>query len=363
MPATLSARLTASCAVRRGVRVRSKDATGARQAAERTPSSAAYTGAGVPACATIAKQPRSVQPSPKPRSANLPSSAVSRSGSFEAPDHEYPSHLLLDVAVTDRRGMTVHRTRRLDPATVDLMFATKPKRLVLTAGGVQGRGPFTKTFVVGGQLIVSGPSSLDKLKGTFLAPYLPGEAAETVRLEQSAFDELNRTFSLKRDPAKVAQLGARAKGLGLRTIEISQERPMIAVEMKKHPSARDVNGTGGLVVERRVGGGRIVVTRFPLTDVRIKQWRNFDGFFNAARSVAVHTGSDTLYVVDRDNQRLQKFVASTGAFVGWIGRLSSVTGASCSAAGTGNFTGGWCTGGTANTSGVNNGSDGRMNRA
>ena len=27
----------------------------------------------------------------------------------------------------------------------------------------------------GGQLIISGPSSLDKLKGSFLAPYLPGE--------------------------------------------------------------------------------------------------------------------------------------------------------------------------------------------
>src|SRR5262249_55053722 len=38
---------------------------------------------------------------------------------------------------------------------------------------------------------------------------------------------------------------------------------------------------GGLVVERRVGGGRIAVTRFSLTDVRIRHWRNFDNFFNA----------------------------------------------------------------------------------
>src|SRR4029079_18188545 len=43
-----------------------------------------------------------------------------------------------------------------------------------------------------------------------------------------------------------------------------------------------MDGTGALVVERRIGGGRGVVTRFPLTDVRIKQWKNFDGFFNAA---------------------------------------------------------------------------------
>lgn len=35
------------------------------------------------------------------------------------------------------------------------------------------------------------------------------------------------------------------------------------------------------MVERRVGGGRIAVTRFPLTDVRIKLWKNFDGFCNS----------------------------------------------------------------------------------
>jgi hypothetical protein len=57
---------------------------------------------------------------------------------------------------------------------------------------------------------------------------------------------------------------------------------MVGVNLKLHPEAREVAGTGGLVVERRVGGGRIVVTRFPLTDVRLKQWKNFDGFFNSA---------------------------------------------------------------------------------
>ena len=61
-------------------------------------------------------------------------------------------------------------------------------------------------------------------------------------------------------------------------VEYSPERPLVAVELKKHPDAHDMEGTGGLVVERRVGGGRVVVTRFALNDVRIKQWRNFDGF-------------------------------------------------------------------------------------
>jgi hypothetical protein len=125
----------------------------------------------------------------------------------------------------------------------------------------------------GGQLVISGPGSLDKLRGKkWIEPYLPAMAMETVKLEQAAFDELNAKFSLPE----------RSKTGRPRTIEIIAERPMVGVNLKLHPAALPMEGTGGLVVERRVGGGRIVVTRFPLTDVRIKQWKNLDGFFNAA---------------------------------------------------------------------------------
>lgn len=120
----------------------------------------------------------------------------------------------------------------------------------------------------GGQIVISGPSSLDKLKGSFLNPYLPAEAAETIKLDEAAFAELNAVWSLpdlKKRP---------------RTIKVIPERPMVGVRFRRHTDCRDVPGTGGLVVERRVGGGRVVVTAFPLTDVRIKQWKNFDGFFN-----------------------------------------------------------------------------------
>ncbi|MEX2173506.1 MAG: hypothetical protein WD872_04035 [Pirellulaceae bacterium] len=144
----------------------------------------------------------------------------------------------------------------------------------------------------GGQLIVSGPGSLDKLKGTFLGPHLPAESAETVKLDESAFDEMNCVWSLV----------AEKKKSGLRTIKIGEDRPMVGVRFKKHVAAVDVMGTGGLVVERRVGGGRIVATAFPLTDVRIKQWKNFDGFFNSAllrrpsREFASHSQWATLDV-------------------------------------------------------------------
>jgi hypothetical protein len=133
----------------------------------------------------------------------------------------------------------------------------------------------------GGQLIISGPGSLDKLKGKPLAAYLPGESTEALKLEQTAFDDLNRVFSLQRDPSRRQPGAAPPKDDHLRRINITSERPMVGVALKLHPEAHEIEGTGGLVVERRVGGGRIVVSRFPLTDVRVRQWKNFDGFLNA----------------------------------------------------------------------------------
>src|SRR4029079_8616431 len=46
------------------------------------------------------------------------------SGSFEGPDHEYPSYLELTLTATDSKGLSASVTERLDPKTVDLRFAT-----------------------------------------------------------------------------------------------------------------------------------------------------------------------------------------------------------------------------------------------
>ena len=46
------------------------------------------------------------------------------SGSFAAPDHEYPSYLELRLTATDSAGLTDVESVRLDPKTVDLHFAS-----------------------------------------------------------------------------------------------------------------------------------------------------------------------------------------------------------------------------------------------
>ena len=52
--------------------------------------------------------------------------AGTASGSFVAPDHEYPSHLDLRLTATDSGGLTNTTSVRLDPQTVDLTFGSTP---------------------------------------------------------------------------------------------------------------------------------------------------------------------------------------------------------------------------------------------
>ena len=70
-----------------------------------------------------------------------------------------------------------------------------------------------------------------------------------------------------------------------------------------------------------------------------------DGMFNAPSGLRVDSTNGFLYVADNANNRIEKFVLSTGAFVGAIGDLSATTG-SCPASGAAT---GWCAGGTFTT--------------
>ena len=71
------------------------------------------------------------------------------SGSFSAPDHEFPAHLELRLTATDAQGLSNTTSRRLDPSTVDLTFATTPTGLALTVGGATQNAPLTRTVIVG----------------------------------------------------------------------------------------------------------------------------------------------------------------------------------------------------------------------
>ncbi|SCL34731.1 Glucose/arabinose dehydrogenase, beta-propeller fold [Micromonospora rhizosphaerae] len=80
------------------------------------------------------------------------------SGSFPAPDHDYPSYLELKLTVADSGGLTDTKTLRLDPQTTTVEMRSNPTGLRLTMGATTMTTPFTRTVIAGSKNTISAPS-------------------------------------------------------------------------------------------------------------------------------------------------------------------------------------------------------------
>ena len=100
---------------------------------------------------------------------------------------------------------------------------------------------------------------------------LPASSGDAVNLVASDFEALSDEWAVlderknKRTP-----------------LHIVPDKPPVGVRLTKVDDAEYVDGTGQLVIERRVGAGRITVTAFALTDRDIVNWDGFKSFFNGA---------------------------------------------------------------------------------
>jgi len=92
------------------------------------------------------------------------------SGSFAAPDHQYPCWLELQLTATDSGGLTSTTSVRLDPKTVLLTFKTNPGGLSLSdlvVNEAPRTTPFSVTVVAGSANSVSAPSPQQFNKSTY----------------------------------------------------------------------------------------------------------------------------------------------------------------------------------------------------
>jgi glucose/arabinose dehydrogenase len=80
------------------------------------------------------------------------------SGSFTAPDHEYPSNLELVLTVADSGGLTSTASVTLQPQTVNLTFTSSPSGLQLVLNGGSAATPFTRTVIARSTNTISAPS-------------------------------------------------------------------------------------------------------------------------------------------------------------------------------------------------------------
>ena len=81
------------------------------------------------------------------------------SGSLVAPDHEFPSHLLLSLTATDSAGLSATETVRLDPRTANIALNSSPPGLALSFASETLTTPATRTVIARSETTVSAPSS------------------------------------------------------------------------------------------------------------------------------------------------------------------------------------------------------------
>jgi hypothetical protein len=160
----------------------------------------------------------------------------------------------------------------------------------------------------GGQLIVSGPKSLDKLQGSFLADYLPAKSAGPTELKQQQIDIINADWCplvTKVEGDKISEKLAR----------LTIKKPWVGIKLEKIGGGRFLlseSDHGRLIAERRVGRGRVIATAFGLSEKELQSWSGFDGFFNGCLlrrgrrrfSLSEETGMLVVNWAERSGQRL-----------------------------------------------------------
>jgi hypothetical protein len=80
------------------------------------------------------------------------------SGSFTAPDHEYPSYLTLRLTATDSAGASATASVDLQPQTAVLNFAASPSGLQIAVNSSSSVTPFSRTVIVGSANSISATS-------------------------------------------------------------------------------------------------------------------------------------------------------------------------------------------------------------
>ena len=123
----------------------------------------------------------------------------------------------------------------------------------------------------GGRLIVNGPDSLAALRGSFLDPYLPVDFGDAMQIDAEKLINLNNFWTQRTAEDKPLE-------------PLTPRQPWSGVELKPRDPERDaeVPHTDGLLVERTVGCGSVVVSAFQLTERDFVNWEGFDGFLNSA---------------------------------------------------------------------------------
>ncbi len=122
----------------------------------------------------------------------------------------------------------------------------------------------------GGHLIVNGADASDSLAKTALSGMLPLIPRSNIELDPDSATELLTKWQVKSDATTPANIKL-----------LRSQNGRIAVDGKLADDAGAVADTGNLIVQRRIGLGRVVQPRFDLTSDWIQSWGSYQSFINA----------------------------------------------------------------------------------
>jgi hypothetical protein len=145
-------------------------------------------------------------------------------GSFVAPDHEYPSHLVLRLTATDPGGLSTTTSVQLDPQTVELTFGSSPAGLSLAVGSTSQPTPFTRTAILGSTLSVSAPSPQASGETAYEYVSWSDGGAQTHNIVANASTSYTATYRVREGGPVITQLSARP-GPGRVTITWTTDVP------------------------------------------------------------------------------------------------------------------------------------------
>jgi hypothetical protein len=122
----------------------------------------------------------------------------------------------------------------------------------------------------GGRLIINGPDSLDTLRNSFLADYLPVDVGERITFDEARLAKLSETWSHRGENKPLKPLAVTRAWSGVE-LKPREDRGAVAL-----PSAE------GLFYECPVGAGSIVASAVQLAERDLINWQGYDGFLNGA---------------------------------------------------------------------------------
>jgi hypothetical protein len=157
----------------------------------------------------------------------------------------------------------------------------------------------------GGTIIVNGPESIGGIESSFLKTLVPITNTSNAVVSKEEIESINRHWTIQ-------------QALGAKT-PFSSVKPIPKLDGALGEGATWVNFVGadgqlqsldGLVAERMVGQGRIVMTSFPMTDIAFLNWPSYSSFIHNVilrkppRTVTTGFDADTKYAGEMESTEL-----------------------------------------------------------